>query len=711
MRPERVFIMLWVFAGGLAMSSGTAAGGIIVPAIASESNTNVYSTATTDMLINNSGMTPAVDGGDSLNAALQAVHVYGGVFESWVTNASAPDYFAGFGATSPPVIVWDLTGGGDTTVGTLIIWQYQNDGGNGINVGNHARTMELQFNTEAEGSAIFDGPVTTVIAKPAMIPPGINSAQPFRLPGESARYVRMRITDNHYGDPDGLGVNPTVGGDRVGLGEVRFASEVYLTEEEYSKALDPQVQQDESSEPSYVDVTLSWATGLVYDPADPNAAIADPAIVKHTIYISDGSLTDPNVYFLDEIDATGDRAYYGPIALLRSRTYYWRIDEVTDTNSITGDVWSFVTLASDPRIVSGPADQYVNAGATATFSVDSVNPFTETSDGLSYEWHRVDSAGDTIVGGNASSYTTPEQTFDNSGDSYYCIVSIVEPDVDAATVSRAAWVVVKQRIAYWPFEGTYENIDDPSGATDGTAVGEPGFAEGLVNAGEALALDGVNDYLTVSNDALAWSPTGSFSVSAWAKVGGSGVYRALISNRHEPPVQGFIVYAQSSNQWGFWTGAGNWTGPGGVPVVSGEWTHVAVTFRPTGRSGDFLVGTSTMYINGRQSVQMVGDLYMPKLAGQSNLFIGAGQNENPANFFFNGLIDDVRIYNYALEHVEVAQLYTDVVGPACVFGNPPFDVSGPEGVPDCVVDLHDFAELAAQWLNHGFFPYRPVQND
>ena len=82
--------------------SGMAEAGIIMPTIVSEANTNPYSTATTDKLNNNSGMTPAVNAGDSLAAALVAVHANTGVFDSWVTNAAAPDYFA---ASSAPVRV------------------------------------------------------------------------------------------------------------------------------------------------------------------------------------------------------------------------------------------------------------------------------------------------------------------------------------------------------------------------------------------------------------------------------------------------------------------------------------------------------------------------------------------------------------------------------------------------------------------------------
>jgi len=211
MRKVSLFAIVCVFA--LAAVANAA---IIVPSIVSEANTNPYSTATTAQLNNNSGMTPVINAGDSLESAMGAVHDFGGVFESWVTVGATPDYFGAYPAAE---IIWDLTGGGNTTAGSAILWQYQNDGGGVGRVGNHAKTIEFLFNTEAQGDVSFAGAATTIEMAPVM--DGINAAQGFALPGDSARYVLMRVTDNHFESPGII-----AGGDRVGLGEVRFATEV-----------------------------------------------------------------------------------------------------------------------------------------------------------------------------------------------------------------------------------------------------------------------------------------------------------------------------------------------------------------------------------------------------------------------------------------------------------------------------------------------------
>ena len=86
------------------------------------------------------------------------------------------------------------------------------------------------MNTDAQGGVTFAGAATTVTLKPVTdgdADPlndlgGVNSAQGFALDAVTlGRYVQLSITDNSVGFQDITG-----GGDRVGLSEVRFASEV-----------------------------------------------------------------------------------------------------------------------------------------------------------------------------------------------------------------------------------------------------------------------------------------------------------------------------------------------------------------------------------------------------------------------------------------------------------------------------------------------------
>jgi len=75
---------------------------------------------------------------------------------------------------------------------------------------------------------------------------------------------------------------------------------------------------------------------------------------------------------------------------------------------------------------------------------------------------------------------------------------------------------------------------------------------------------------------------------------------------------------------------------------------------------------------------------------------------NLGTTIFKGQIDDVRIWNYAVDVIDIAQIYVNVTDVPLCTGPVAFDTTGPEGVPDCVVDLLDYAEFVSHWLNTNY---------
>jgi len=208
-----------------ALATGVGMSAVILPTyVAADSAPDSYSSANPGQLVNNSGFLggETVPDGDTVAHALTVTHNFDTRWqESWVTNGHNPDYF---GVAGPATIVLDL--GSDQTVGSIILWQYGNHGGSsataGARDGNGTKTMNIRFNTEAEGSASFAGSPTAITMQEVWLGlGGVNGAQAFALPTPTARYVQLEVTDNYYGEP-----NINAGGDRVGLGEVRFATEV-----------------------------------------------------------------------------------------------------------------------------------------------------------------------------------------------------------------------------------------------------------------------------------------------------------------------------------------------------------------------------------------------------------------------------------------------------------------------------------------------------
>jgi len=170
-------------------------------------------------LITNTGMVTAVNDGDALASALVAEHSATDQWQSYFSTAPGgypSDFFASLGADTDVDIVLDL--GADEALGSILLWQYSYNAPEG----NHTQTIEVRVNTDAEGSATFAGSATTVTLLKISDLVGGNLAQQFALDAvTTGRYVQLSLMDNYYDSG-----NPGQGGDRVGLGEVRFASEV-----------------------------------------------------------------------------------------------------------------------------------------------------------------------------------------------------------------------------------------------------------------------------------------------------------------------------------------------------------------------------------------------------------------------------------------------------------------------------------------------------
>jgi hypothetical protein len=104
------------------------------------------------------------------------------------------------------------------------------------------------------------------------------------------------------------------------------------------------------------------------------------------------------------------------------------------TNSVTtvtsNSAMLRVTSTAGPLITAHPADQTVNVGQTASFSVTASGTGT-----LTYQWQKnnVD-----IGGATSSSYTTPATTMADSGALFRCVVS----DGSSSTTSNAARLTV-----------------------------------------------------------------------------------------------------------------------------------------------------------------------------------------------------------------------------------------------------------------------------
>ncbi len=205
-------------------------------------------------------------------------------------------------------------------------------------------------------------------------------------------------------------------------------------------------------------------------------------------------------------------------------------------------------------------------------------------------------------------------------------------------------------VAYWDFnEKDGDTASDSSGnGHDGTLIGDPQWTNDGYFGG-ALEFDQVQDEVNVPYHADLNPEV--FTITAWANVElGSVNHRAVVSSRDDLPgnaqqVRGYIFYAEPGNTWQFWTGAGPipWKTVQGPDVNLGEWDHLA---------GTYADGMMEFYVNGESVGKTASQIV---LNASQEFLIGAGANETANhNYFFRGMIDEVRLYDRVLDEDEIA---------------------------------------------------------
>ena len=201
----------------------------------------------------------------------------------------------------------------------------------------------------------------------------------------------------------------------------------------------------------------------------------------------------------------------------------------------------------------------------------------------------------------------------------------------------------------------YYKLDESSGTValdssgnnyHGTNIGATVTAAGYdgTNNG-AYSFDGSNDYISIPNPSLDLS--GNLTISLWFKRNNTNMHEVLISKDIDKE---FTLYFE--NYLRFYQGNSHVNGPATSTFLLNQWYHVAVTRE--GASGNWNI---KYYVNGLFSV-VANDTDDP-VSSSYDIFIGTlNNNGSPVNYF-NGSIDNVRIYNLALTGSEIKKIYLD----------------------------------------------------
>jgi hypothetical protein len=330
----------------------------------------------------------------------------------------------------------------------------------------------------------------------------------------------------------------------------------------------------------------------------------------------------------------------------------------------------------------------------------------------SISWYKYSSADDDILmdagsvavaelltGEFAATLTITNLTRDDCGQ-YYCVAV----NEDGRAVSRMANVNLKEILAHYSLDsadysgGKYTDLS--GNARDAAVSGTPSFT-----AGADGKTSGAISLTSTSGSAScgAWNPSegsGQMSISAWVFWAG-GNQTSIIADKSNswnssqmmwtwginPDTQRINFVSEGSSDFQ--------TAISSAGFAQGQWHHLLITHDAANNAAALYVDTQLV----NSGVVVLGT------KTDAPLRIGS----DAGGRYFNGRLDDVRIYNYVPDENGRLDAYNGAALVKKKVCRPDsyeseLDISGPDGTPDCEINIYDILSLATGWLSSGLYP-------
>ncbi len=324
----------------------------------------------------------------------------------------------------------------------------------------------------------------------------------------------------------------------------------------------------------------------------------------------------------------------------------WR--SYPDTNDQDGNPEPMVTPSLawiPPVVITNPA--VTPKGFQLSFNaVPGYNHRVQysTTPGGSSEWRSLT----TLIGTGKTIFLDVADTNQVSGSRFYRVQwqPVTQPTPTNCIPLPAG------AIAWWRAE---YNASDAAGNNNGTSLGNALFESGVV--GLAFSFDGLRYVAIPYSPSYDFTPSGEFTLEAWVRP-----LRGTFDDSH---YQAIAVKSPANGAWDwglylspighFVMGTENVSGVTSTTTAqNGQWYHVAMTYTN---------GTRALFVNGALEAQ--GDrLFITQSTG--GLAIGRKGEASSTPDFFNGLIDEVSIYNRALSPSEIAAIYNAGTAGKCL---------------------------------------------
>lgn len=257
----------------------------------------------------------------------------------------------------------------------------------------------------------------------------------------------------------------------------------------------------------------------------------------------------------------------------------------------------------------------------------------------------------TIINNNITNFTNSINILNQQYNTLIIILIGIQSQLNVTANSLSNGLV-----AWYPFTGNA--IDSSGNGNNGTVIGATLSSDRFGNARNAYSFNGSGNYIRVTNNTLALN--GNITISCWAKINNltpsyydEAIFsqwdsrtgrKFLFGYRCDNPQgqSGFTFYKYGSNSIGYGNYQINWKS-------NSLWNQIVATYE--------LGVVSKIYINGKleyTTTNVPAALASPNSA-TTPFEIGHAFDQF-GDLWFNGLIDEIRVYNRVLTDNEINYL-------------------------------------------------------
>ncbi|HNI98871.1 MAG TPA: fibrinogen-like YCDxxxxGGGW domain-containing protein [Leptospiraceae bacterium] len=338
-------------------------------------------------------------------------------------------------------------------------------------------------------------------------------------------------------------------------------------------------------------------------------------------------------------------------------------------SGMTDSLYSILAIDKDTRVVISNITVPFTEGQSGSMQVAlSGNPVVPANVNLNSSFALV-TLGNTVLSFDSSNWNVPQTvTISALDDANFLLDQSTITGSGTNLISASALLDIKDKdvgmlngaVAYFPFNG---NANDESGnGNHGTPNGASLTTNRYGYKDRAYIFDGVNDWIQTANEENLDIGTQSVTMTAWISAvslfSESTIMSKYNSSTNNASYNMSVLTNGKLHYALFETGgvaeAGYITESSNGTIQTGMWIQVTSVI-------SYILNTVSFYVNG-VLISSTATSTFPSSVFNSNEPFRIGYSiptpPNP-NTFFNGKIDDIRIYNRALSDAEVLALYND----------------------------------------------------